>query len=113
MLINNAAIIHDAATLVEFDPDIWKLVLQVNLVAPVFVTQAVLPDMIKRGSGKIINISSLDESKAAPVTHHVSQPNLKISHAVAPPMMGPTSMEIGVIMISMDVGPSLVLHHLT
>ena len=59
VLINNAAIIHDSATLVEFDPDLWKLVLQVNLVAPVFLTQAVLPDMIQRGSGKIINISSI------------------------------------------------------
>ena len=59
VLINNAAIIHDSATLVEFDPKIWKLVLQVNLVAPVFLTQAVLPDMIQRGSGKIINISSI------------------------------------------------------
>ena len=59
VLINNAEIIHDSATLVEFDPDLWKLVLQVNLVAPVFLTQAVLPDMIQRGAGKIINISSI------------------------------------------------------
>ena len=59
VLVNNAAIIHDSATLVEFDPDLWKRVLQVNLVAPALLAQAVLPHMIARGSGKIINISSI------------------------------------------------------
>lgn len=59
VLVNNAAIIHDSATLVEFDPDLWKLVLQVNLVAPALLSKAVLPNMIARGSGKIINISSI------------------------------------------------------
>ena len=59
VLINNAAIIHDSATLVEFDPDLWKRVLQVNLVAPALLAQAVLPHMIERGGGKIVNISSI------------------------------------------------------
>ena len=59
VLINNAAIIHDSATLVEFDPELWKRVLQINLVAPAFLARAVLPHMIERGAGKIVNISSI------------------------------------------------------
>ena len=59
VLINNAGIIHDSATLVEFDAELWKRVLHVNLIAPALLTKAVLPHMIERGSGKIVNISSI------------------------------------------------------
>ncbi|MBT3170817.1 MAG: SDR family NAD(P)-dependent oxidoreductase, partial [Rhodospirillaceae bacterium] len=48
VLINNAAIIHDSASLVEFDAELWQRVLYVNLVAPALLTKAVLPHMIER-----------------------------------------------------------------
>jgi NAD(P)-dependent dehydrogenase (short-subunit alcohol dehydrogenase family) len=59
VLINNAAIIHDTANLADFDPHLWRRVLQVNLIAPALLARAVLPHMIERGAGKIINISSI------------------------------------------------------
>ena len=59
VLINNAAIIHDSASLVEFDAELWQRVLYVNLVAPALLTKAVLPHMIERRHGKIINIASI------------------------------------------------------
>ena len=59
ILINNAAIIHDSFDLAEFDPALWKQVIQVNLVAPAMLSRAVLPYMIARGVGKIINMSSV------------------------------------------------------
>ncbi|MBT4427062.1 MAG: SDR family oxidoreductase [Rhodospirillaceae bacterium] len=59
VLINNAAIIHDSASLVEFDAELWQRVLYVNLVAPALLTKAVLPHMIERRHGKVINIASI------------------------------------------------------
>ena len=59
VLVNNAAIIHDSADLADFDSALWQRVLYVNLVAPALLTKAVLPHMIERGGGKIINIASI------------------------------------------------------
>jgi len=59
VLINNAALIHDSFDLAEFDPVLWKQVIQVNLVAPAMLSRAVLPHMIARGNGKIVNMSSV------------------------------------------------------
>ena len=59
VLINNAAVIHDSYDLAEFEPALWKQVIQVNLVAPAMLTRAVLPHMIAKGAGKIVNMSSI------------------------------------------------------
>ena len=59
ILINNAAIIHKSQNLVDFDIDELKMVFKVNLLSSVLLTKALLPDMIRRKYGKIINISSI------------------------------------------------------
>ena len=59
ILVNNAGIIHPRADLVDFDPALWRAVVDVNLIAPALLIKAVLPSMIERRSGKIINISSI------------------------------------------------------
>ncbi len=43
----------------EFDSELWQRVLYVNLVVPALLTKAVLPHMIERDYGKIINIASI------------------------------------------------------
>jgi len=59
ILINNAAIIHPRLDLVDFDPALWRQVIEVNLTAPALLTRAVLPSMVENRSGRIINISSI------------------------------------------------------
>jgi len=59
ILVNNAAIIHPRIDLVNFDADLWRRVIDVNLNAAALLTKAVLPAMIENRSGKIINISSI------------------------------------------------------
>jgi NAD(P)-dependent dehydrogenase (short-subunit alcohol dehydrogenase family) len=59
ILVNNAAIIPASRNLVDSDAHAWREVIEVNLVAPALLIKAVLPGMIARRSGKIINISSI------------------------------------------------------
>ena len=63
ILINNAAIIHPQIDLVDFEADLWRQVIDVNLTAAALLTKAVLPDMVRNRSGKIINISSIGGRK--------------------------------------------------
>jgi acetoacetyl-CoA reductase/3-oxoacyl-[acyl-carrier protein] reductase len=58
ILVNNAGITIDKTALRMSDED-WYKVLAVNLSGAFFMSQAVLPHMIERGSGRIINIASI------------------------------------------------------
>jgi NAD(P)-dependent dehydrogenase (short-subunit alcohol dehydrogenase family) len=58
ILVNNAGILIDRAVLQMQDDD-WYKVLAVNLSGAFFMAQAALPHMVGRGSGRIVNISSL------------------------------------------------------
>jgi NAD(P)-dependent dehydrogenase (short-subunit alcohol dehydrogenase family) len=57
-LVNDAAIGGPAGPFAETDPDAWWEVQVINLRGPVYCSRAVLPGMIRRGRGRIINISS-------------------------------------------------------
>jgi NAD(P)-dependent dehydrogenase (short-subunit alcohol dehydrogenase family) len=58
VLVNNAGITIDKTVLKMSDED-WYKVIGVNLSGAFFMSQSVLPHMIERGSGRIINISSI------------------------------------------------------
>lgn len=57
ILINNAGIAAFGKFL-ELEPEAWENIIQVNLMGTYYVTRAVLPNMIERQVGDIINISS-------------------------------------------------------
>jgi len=57
ILINNAGIATFGKFL-ELEPAAWERIIQVNLMGTYYVTRAVLPNMIERQTGDIINISS-------------------------------------------------------
>jgi 2-deoxy-D-gluconate 3-dehydrogenase len=58
ILINNAGIIR-RAPIFEFSEEYWDDVLQVNLKAAFFLSQAAARQMAEQGGGKIINIASM------------------------------------------------------
>ena len=58
ILVNNAAI-PGVRHVTRLDPDEVDRVLQVNFQAPVRLTLALLPRMLERGTGTIVNVSSL------------------------------------------------------
>jgi len=57
VLVNNAGIVQ-AAPFLELTEQDWDAILAVNLKGVVLCTKAVVPEMMKRKSGKIINIAS-------------------------------------------------------
>ena len=65
VLVNNAGI-HRRAPLDDLTMDDWETVIGVNLNSVFWVSQCVSRGMIKRGHGKIINISSLNSIGARP-----------------------------------------------
>jgi NAD(P)-dependent dehydrogenase (short-subunit alcohol dehydrogenase family) len=58
ILVNNAGITIDK-TVLKMDDEDWNRVISVNLSGAFFMSKAVLPHMIERGSGRIVNISSV------------------------------------------------------
>ena len=58
ILVNNAGITMDRTVLKMTDAE-WNTVIAVNLSGAFFMSQAALPHMIERGSGRIVNISSI------------------------------------------------------
>jgi NAD(P)-dependent dehydrogenase (short-subunit alcohol dehydrogenase family) len=58
ILVNNAGITMDR-TIRKMTPEEWDKVLQVNLHGTFYMCRAVLPHMIDRGYGRIVNISSV------------------------------------------------------
>lgn len=43
---------------VDSDPELWDRVVGINLLGPIAVTHAVLPNMIERGRGSIVSVAS-------------------------------------------------------
>jgi NAD(P)-dependent dehydrogenase (short-subunit alcohol dehydrogenase family) len=58
ILVNNAGITADR-TMFKTDDDDWHKVLAVNLSGAFFTAQAALRHMVERGSGRVVNISSI------------------------------------------------------
>jgi len=62
VLVNNAGITRDRMFL-KMTPEDWKAVIDTNLNAMFNVTKQVVPGMVEKGWGRIINISSVNGAK--------------------------------------------------
>ena len=58
ILVNNAGIIKPIGRVWEVDPDEWQSVIKTNVVGPYLCARAILPHMLERGDGHIINVTS-------------------------------------------------------
>jgi 3-oxoacyl-[acyl-carrier protein] reductase len=58
LLVNNAGIAHWGDKHWEDDPEDWWRVFEINVLGPYLVSRAVIPGMIERGRGRIINTGS-------------------------------------------------------
>ena len=66
ILINNAAVFAESVRIMDLEEEEWDRVINTNLKGYYLVAQAVVPQMIERGYGKVINMSSIFGAVAMP-----------------------------------------------
>jgi len=59
VLVNNAGLSSGLAAIQEGDVDDWEKMIDTNIKGLLYVTRSVVPGMIRRGKGHIINIGSI------------------------------------------------------
>ena len=70
ILVNNAGL-RAADPITDMTTEKWRSVIAVNLDGPFYCSQAVIPGMIERGWGRIINVSGLNAFKGRADWAHV------------------------------------------
>jgi len=59
ILVNNAGIFRDFETFIDSSSDKWRKYIDVNILGVMYFAKAVLPSMIDKGYGRIINLGSV------------------------------------------------------
>ena len=59
ILINNAGITGPTASLWEYDVEMWKKVVDINLMGTFNCCRTIVPNMIKNNYGRIVNVASV------------------------------------------------------
>jgi 3-oxoacyl-[acyl-carrier protein] reductase len=92
ILVNNAGIAGINKTVWETDLDEWRKVLRVNLDGPFICSKAIVPVMIDRKYGRIVNIASIAGKEGNPNAAHYS------------------ASKAGVIALTKSLGKELAAH---
>jgi NAD(P)-dependent dehydrogenase (short-subunit alcohol dehydrogenase family) len=59
VLVNNAAVYPDEGrSVLEVERDVYRGALDSNLIGPLMLCQALIPGMVERGYGRVVNVSS-------------------------------------------------------
>jgi NAD(P)-dependent dehydrogenase (short-subunit alcohol dehydrogenase family) len=66
ILVNNAAITGPIGPLWENDWELWNATIQLNLLTPATLSRAIIPHMIRKNAGKIINLSGGGATQSRP-----------------------------------------------
>ena len=72
ILVNNAGITGGNGVTWELSPEIWRRVIEVNLIGPYLTCRAVVPHMVAGGYGRIVNIASVAGKEGNPNASHYS-----------------------------------------
>ncbi|MTH65273.1 SDR family oxidoreductase [Paracoccus shanxieyensis] len=72
ILINNAGITGGNGKTWDLAPTVWRQVIEVNLNAPYVACRALIPGMIERGYGRIVNVASIAAKEGNPNAAHYS-----------------------------------------
>jgi len=72
ILVNSAGITGGNAPTWELSPEVWRRVIEVNLVGSFLTCRAVVPHMVAAGYGRIVNIASVAGKEGNPNASHYS-----------------------------------------
>ncbi len=103
VLVNNAGLPGTAGPMWEVDADAWWRCLEVNLHGPFLFARAVLPQMLARGHGRIINVTSHAGYIAYPYMSPYSVAKtalIRLSESLAF-----EARDAGIAVFAMDPGP--------
>ena len=94
ILINNAAIVGPNANTWEYPPEAFAEVVHIGLVGTFYVSRTVIPHMIARNYGRIVNLSSVAGKEGNPRAPAYS------------------SMKAGVLALTKSMGKELAKHNI-
>jgi NAD(P)-dependent dehydrogenase (short-subunit alcohol dehydrogenase family) len=104
-LINNAAVAGEHARTFRSDPDEWWHAMEINLLGPFMLSRRLIPGMIERGGGYVININSLDCSRSA----DAGSPVYSVSKTALKRLTEIQAAELaGTGVIAIDLSPGMV-----
>ncbi len=66
ILINNAGNAHGLSTIQEGNLDDWDAMIDINVKGLLYVSRAILPNMVKRNNGFVVNIGSVASKEVYP-----------------------------------------------
>ena len=66
IVVNSAGIAGSNARVIDYDPEEWRRILEINLTGAFNVNRAVLPQMVAQGYGRIVNIASVAGKEGNP-----------------------------------------------
>jgi 3-oxoacyl-[acyl-carrier protein] reductase len=72
ILVNSAGITGGNGTTWELAPEVWRQVIEVNLIGSYLTCRSVVPRMMQAGYGRIINIASVAGKEGNPNASHYS-----------------------------------------
>ncbi|WP_175709974.1 SDR family NAD(P)-dependent oxidoreductase [Burkholderia ambifaria] len=72
VLINSAGITGGNGLTWELPPEVWRRVIDVNLIGSYLTCRAVVPRMLEKGYGRIVNIASVAGKEGNPNASHYS-----------------------------------------
>lgn len=72
VLVNSAGITGGNGTALELDPQVWRRVIEVNLIGTYLACRAVAGHMVRQSYGRIVNIASVAGKEGNPNASHYS-----------------------------------------
>lgn len=102
ILVNNAALITPIGVPWQVDPDAWWRTFEVNVRGPFLCSRAVLPGMVERHRGRIVNVISAAVSGDHPYGSAYANSKSAVAHLTR--SLARAAVEYGVFVFAVDPG---------